>query len=144
MQLENTSDEDLYVALLDLTDRFGCATGLFPTERLAAKHTVSVWTGKPIPIQLPKAREVRSGASVRDWLKLIVSESDFDSSAFVLGALDDPTSRDAPTSRGVPTSTLARLAAVALTRDIGDDDGAPPPAAPEWCATTTPVVTTVP
>jgi hypothetical protein len=144
VQLENTSDEDLYVAVLDLTDRFGCATGLFPTERVAPKHTVSVWNGKPVPVELPKGREVRSGASVSDWLKVIVSESDFDSSAFVLGALDDPKSREAPTSRGAPTSTLARLAAVALTRTFGGDDGAPPPAAPEWCATTIPVVTKVP
>jgi hypothetical protein len=141
IQLTNTADRPLYVALIDLTDQFACRTGLFPTERLAAAHTVSVSTGAPVPVTLPANRTVEPEALARDWLKLVVSESDFDASAFQLNALDEPAVPRAAT-RAATTSTLERLARRALTRDIGASGAAVP--APQWAARTIPIVTRVP
>jgi hypothetical protein len=140
MDVRNSSDDDLYVAVLDLTDRFRCHAVL-PTVRLAAGHTLSLWDGAPIPLTLPAGRAVVPGAVARDWLKTVVSDVDFDATAFDLPALDDPAAaRDV--SRSGVWSTLSRVAARAVSRDIGDDG--PPPVAARWAAGTIAVETTVP
>ena len=133
LRLANTSDGDLFVAVLDLTDRFRCHASLFPTARITAGHTVAIWDGRPVQAGLPADRPVVSGAEARDWLKVIVSETDFDASAFEMTALDEPfhATRSAPGS----ASTLERLASRVLTRDIG---AGPDPGThdPDWCAET--------
>ncbi len=133
LRLVNTSDRDLFVAVLDLTDRFRCHASLFPTARISARHAVAIWDGRPVPAGLPADRPVVSGAEARDWLKVIVSETDFDASAFEMTALDEPfhSTRSAAGS----ASTLERLANRVLTRDIG---AGPDPAThdPDWCAET--------
>lgn len=140
VRVGNTADHPLYVALLDLTDRFACSTALFPTQRIAAGHRVLAWEGASIPVDLPAGRPVEPGDSARDWIKVVVSESDFDASAFELHALDEPPP-PRPAARGA-RSTLDRLARRALTRDIGAAGA--PSAAPEWATRTIPVVTCVP
>jgi hypothetical protein len=141
LRLANTSDQELFVAVLDLTDRFRCHAALFPTEKVGAGHTVKVWEGQPIEASLPEGREVVPGALVRDWLKVIVSETDFDASAFEMPPLDEPVV--AKRSVGDIGSTLERIAAKVLTRDL---TAPPSPGAdsPEWCATTFAVTTRVP
>ena len=133
LRLVNTSDRDLFVAVLDLTDRFRCHASLFPTARIAAGHTVAIWDGRPVPAGLPADRPVVSGAEARDWLKVIVSETDFDASAFEMTALDEPF--HATRSAAGSASTLERLANRVLTRDIG---AGPDPGThdPDWCAET--------
>ncbi len=140
MDVRNTSDDDLYVAVLDLTDRFRCHAVL-PTVRLAAGHTLSLWDGAPIPLTLPSGRPVAPGAVARDWLKIVVSDVDFDATAFDLPALDEPAATREVRRSGV-WSTLSRVAARAVSRDIGDDG--PPPVAARWAADTIAVETTVP
>ena len=140
VRVGNTADRPLYVALLDLTDRFACGTGLFPTQRIAAGHRVVAWDGAPIPVDLPSGRRVAPGAMARDWIKVVVSESDFDASAFELHALDDPPPPDSKVRGG--SSTLDRLARRALTRAGGVPD--PPSAASQWATRTIPVVISVP
>jgi hypothetical protein len=140
MDVRNTSDDDLYVAVLDLTDRFRCHAVL-PTVRLAAGHTLSLWDGAPIPLTLPSGRPVVPGAVARDWLKIVVSDVDFDATAFDLPALDEPAATRDVRRSGV-WSTLSRVAARAVSRDIGDD--VPPPVAARWAADTIAVETTVP
>ena len=140
MDVRNTSEDDLYVCVLDLTDRFRCHAVL-PTVRLTAGHTLALWDGAPIPLTLPDDRAVVPGAIARDWLKMVVSDVDFDAAAFDLPQLDEPVpARRA--ARGQTWSTLARVAARAVSRDIGDD--APPTVAARWAADTITFETTVP
>ncbi len=127
LELASGAGRDLYVAVLDLTDRFRCHPVL-PTERIAAGHRFALWSGAPIPVELPAGRPVVAGASAKDWLLVVVSDVDFDAAAFELGALDDPVTRSAAPRRA-PRNTIERLAAKALDRDIGvpvadgSDDG---------------------
>ncbi len=140
MELRNPTDEELFVCVLDLTDRFRCHAVL-PTVCLAAGHTVALWDGAPIPLTLPDDRPVAPGAVARDWLKVVVSDVDFDAAAFDLPPLDEP----APVSRAtraVTWSTLARVAGKAVSRDVGDSG--PPPVAARWAADTIPFEITVP
>jgi Caspase domain len=143
LRVGNTADRPLYVAVLDLTDRFACSTALFPTQRIAAGHRVLAWEGAPIPVDLPSGRQVEPGASARDWIKVVVSESDFEASAFELHALDEPR-RPRRTVRRA-SSPLDQLARRALTRELS---GAAAPsgrsAALGWATRTIPVVTRVP
>jgi hypothetical protein len=140
MDVRNTSDDDLFVAVLDLTDRFRCHAVL-PTVRLAAGHTLSLWDGAAIPLTLPAGRPVVPGAVARDWLKIVASDVDFDATAFDLPALDEPAATREVRRSGV-WSTLSRVAARAVSRDIGDDG--PPPVAARWAADTIAFETTVP
>jgi len=72
---------------------------------------------------------------------VIVSETDFDASAFEMSALDEPfvTRRSA----SIPESALERLAGRVLTRGAGSG---PPTGSPnpDWCAETYAITITVP
>jgi hypothetical protein len=139
IDLHNPSPDDLHVCVLDLTDRFRCNV-VFPTECLVAGHIVDLWRGAPIPLTLPEDRAVVPGAVARDWLKVVVSDVDFDAAAFDLPALDEPPPvRDV--TRAAPWSTLTRIAARAVSRDVG---AAPPTEAARWAADTIAFETTVP
>jgi hypothetical protein len=140
VRLTNTTDRPLHVALLDLTDRFACRTALFPTQRIAPGHQVLAWEGEPVAVELPAGRPIEPGALARDWIKIVVSESAFDSSAFELEGLDEPRRRAVPTRRA--SSTLDRVARRVLTRDVGTD--VVTPTTSEWGARTVPIVTLVP
>ena len=78
LRLVNTTKRDLFVGVLDLTDRYRCHASFFPTALIAAGRTVAIWDGRPIPTVLPSDRPVVSGAIARDWLKVVVSEADFE------------------------------------------------------------------
>jgi hypothetical protein len=132
LELANTADRDLFVGVLDLTDRFRCHASLFPTGRIAAGHTVVVWQGRAIPVSFPPGRSVTPGAVAHDWLKVIVSETDFDATAFELPAIDQPfeTRRSAPPAG----TTLERLAHRVLTRSARDVSATG--SNPDWCAET--------
>ena len=141
LRLVNTTKRDLFVGVLDLTDRFRCHASLFPTALIAAGRTVAIWDGRPIPAVLPTDRPIVSGAIARDWLKVVVSEADFDASAFEMSALDEPFV--VRRSASVAPSVLERLAGRVLTR------GAPSEPAsgssnPEWCADTYAITIAVP
>ena len=140
LDVTNRSDDDLYVAVLDLTDRFRCHAVL-PTTFLLAGRTLALWDRQPIPVELPEGRAVETGANVRDWLKVVVSDVDFDATSADLPALDEPIA--ASRSARPPRSSVERMFAKAVSRDIGTDD--PPPDAPaRWAATTIELETTVP
>ena len=141
IQLRNTTDRPLYVALLDLTDRYQCHAALFATERIDGGHSVTVLGGRAIQVTLPSGRAVVPGASARDLLKIVVSEANFDASALELPTLDEPPTRGGTVR--VATNTLERLAGIAITRDFGAGQQAALPA-PEWAARIVPAVTVVP
>ena len=89
--------------------------------------------GDPIPASLPADEPVVPGATVRDWLKVVVSDVDFDASSFTMQQLDQPPPA-ATRSAGQFRSTLDRLAARAVSRDIGGAPADAPPA--QWSAST--------
>ncbi len=140
VELRNESEDDLYVAVLDLTDRFRCHAVL-PTELVGHGRSYALWSGAPIPASLPAGRPVAPGAAARDWLKVVVSDVDFDATSFDLAALDEPSARG-PSTRGAPRNTLERIAARAHRRDFAAADPAPPVA--RWAATTITIDTRVP
>jgi hypothetical protein len=133
MQLQSHADQDLYVAVLDLTDRFRCHAAV-PTIKLGAGRPLALNEGDPLPATLPDGTPVEPGRSVRDWLKVIVSTVDFEATSFTMQQLDAP---PPAVNRGVPRSTLDRLAARAVRRDIGAgvDPASSTPVA-QWTAST--------
>jgi hypothetical protein len=133
MQVRSAADRDLFVAVLDLTDRFRCHP-VVPTVELAGGHALALNDGDPLPATLPDGVPLEPGASVRDWLKVIVSDVDFEATSFTMQQLDAPPL--APT-RGVARSTLDRLAAKAARRDVGGgvEAGGSTPVA-QWTAST--------
>jgi hypothetical protein len=130
-ELRSAADRDLFVSVLDLTDRFRCHP-VVPTTKLGAGRTFALADGAPIPASLPAGAAVVPGARVRDWLKLIVSDVDFDATTFTMQPLDEP--RPLTRGRRAPRSTLDRLAARAVSRDIGAAPAETPVA--EWTAST--------
>ena len=49
LRLVNTTKRDLFVGVLDLTDRYRCHASLFPTALIAAGRTVAIWDGRRSP-----------------------------------------------------------------------------------------------
>lgn len=130
LELLSHAERDLHVAVLDLTDRFRCHP-VVPTVQLGAGRPFALEDGKPIAASLPAGEEPSPGAFVRDWLKVIVSDVPFEATAFTMQPLGQP---PPPRTRSVPGSTLERLAARAITRDIGAAPGDEPAA--QWAAST--------
>ena len=134
----NRTDDELYVAVLDLTDRYRCAE-LLATEELAPRARRALLDGRALSVTLPAERPVVPGASARDWLLVLVSDTEFAASAFELPALNEPLARsaEAVTAR----NTLERLAARAVRRDIQAVEA---PAVARWAAFATTLEVTVP
>ena len=103
--LRNRSADDLWVAVLDLTDRFRCHAVL-ETTLVGAGVELSLEDRRPIPVALPAGRPIVPGASARDWLKVVVSDVAFQATSFDLDALDEPVTRSAGRGgrRGTPWS----------------------------------------
>lgn len=139
LALRNRSDDDLWVAVLDLTDRFRCHAVL-ETTLVGAGVELSLAERRPIPVALPTGRPIVPGASARDWLKVVVSDVPFQATSFDLDALDEPVSRSVGLRRA-PQNTLERIAGRAVTRDV--DAGGEPPAV-RWSATTVTLEVRVP
>jgi hypothetical protein len=133
LELQSHAVDDLYVAVLDLTDRFRCHAAV-PTVKLGSGRPLALNDGDPLPATLPDGVPVEPGRSVRDWLKVIVSTVDFEATSFTMQQLDAP---PPAVSRSMPRSTLDRLAARAVRRDLGPavDPGAATPVA-QWTAST--------
>ena len=60
IELHSHADRDLFVAVLDLTDRFRCHP-VVPTIKLGAGRPFAVADGDPIPASLPAGRARRAG-----------------------------------------------------------------------------------
>jgi hypothetical protein len=141
VRLHNTTDRKLYCVLLDLTDRYRMHAELFRGEYVAGHWTAEAGNRAPITLALPEGRPVEPGASVTDWLVLLVAEEPFSSEPFALPRLRElpaPAQRD---PRPGITGVLDRLGLLAVRRDL---DVAPPAAALDWAVTVTEVTTRVP
>jgi hypothetical protein len=130
LELQSQAERDLHVAVLDLTDRFRCHP-VVPTVKLGAGRPFALQDGKPLTASLPADEHPVPGAAVRDWLKVIVSDVPFEASSFTMQPLGQP---PRSRTRSVPSSTLERLAARAITRDVGAEPAGE--AAAQWSAST--------
>ena len=138
IDVRNDSDEQLYVAVLDLTDRYKCEV-LQQATVLSGGVTFALSEARPLPVRLPgRPVDPVPGSSARDWLQVLVSDVPFDASSFTLPALDKPDTRSA--TRGAPRGLLERLAAKAVARDVG----AAEPVAARWGASTVTLEVVVP
>jgi hypothetical protein len=146
MHLKNTSDRDLHVALLDLTDRLECDV-LYQTQLITAGTEVNANAmGGPMKLSLSSGVEPAAGARTQDWLKIVVSDKPFEASAFELAAVgEQPRS-----TRNAPTNMLELIAARTVSRAVTPVDPAQfdpatfKPAGADWCATTVALVVEVP
>jgi Caspase domain len=141
IRLRNHWPDRLWCVLLDLTDRFRVHPKLFPGAFIGPAEVGAASDGRPTPITLPPGREVRPGAQVRDWFKLLVAEQQFGSLAFELPRLDEPPTRSTDAIR--PRGIVDRLGLRATARDAGDDEG-PGADGGDWTTAILPLVTVVP
>ena len=94
------------------------------------------------PAVLPTDRPIVLGAIARDWLKVVVSEADFDASAFEMSALDEPfTVRRSARAGPVRARATGRSRAHPWR---AASESAPGSSNPEWCADTYPITIAVP
>jgi len=103
LRLRNTTDKRLFCVLLDLTDRHRMHAELFPGAYIAAHWAVPAGGAGPITLTLPPNEPVTPGASVTDWLVLLVAEEEFNSDPFSLPACAN-CPRPGPRRSGYPGS----------------------------------------
>ena len=141
MHLKNTSDRDLHVALLDLTDRLECDV-LYQTKTIAAgTETNANEMGGPMRLSLSQGVDPVPGARTQDWLKIVVSENPFEASAFELAAIGE----QSRSTGSQPSNMLELIAARTVSRAVTPVDPAKfEPAGADWCATTVALVVEVP
>jgi hypothetical protein len=141
IRLRNTTDRKLFCVLLDLTDRHRMHANLFPGEYIEQRWTAEAGNGGPITLTLPPGRPVEPGASVTDWLVLLVAEEPFSSAPFSLPRLREIPKEVSRNTRSGITGVLDRLGLLAVQRDL---DAAPPPVALDWAVKVVELVTVVP
>ncbi|MCT4355569.1 caspase family protein [Streptomyces sp. Je 1-79] len=92
IRLHNRSaDRTLWCVLIDLTDSYASHTALYPGHFIGPGRTGYALDGDPVQLSLPPTRPAVPGASARDWLKLIVTESELNTAPYRLDAWDpDP------------------------------------------------------
>lgn len=90
VRLHNRSPtRKLWCVLLDLTDdNYSADTLLFPGHFIGPGRTGYALDGDPVQLTLPAHRTTGPGAYARDWLKLIVAESELNTAPFRLPTWD--------------------------------------------------------
>ncbi|WKV75389.1 caspase family protein [Streptomyces sp. PCS3-D2] len=134
--IHNTADRRLWCTLLDLTDSHGISHGLYEGDFVAPGHTAYALRGAPVLLYLPEGRLVQPGAYVQDWLKVIVSENEFDLEPLLLPAWS--TENAGRSTRGA-SAPLLRVGGSAADRDLGGSS-----AAGRWGTSTLALRTEVP
>ncbi|WP_405977294.1 caspase family protein [Streptomyces sp. NBC_00158] len=109
VRLRNTGPRPLWCVLVNLDDRFGAGTSLFPGEFIGPGMTGHALDGDPVQMFLPASRPVRPGASVRDWLTLVVAEGELNTVPFHLSRWEPDAVRTRTPLRA-PADGLLRLA----------------------------------
>jgi pimeloyl-ACP methyl ester carboxylesterase len=118
IKLKNTSDETLYCALLDLTDRFAVNARLLEAGGIWLDPGEEVWAlgNQPIYPTVPEKLWKQGITETRDILKLIVATTEFDATLLEQPELDLPTLPSRSVSRG--RGTLNRLMNRVQHRDL--------------------------
>lgn len=109
IKLKNTSNEALYCALLNLTDRYAVTAGLFEAGGIWLNPGEEVWAlgNQPIYPTVPEKRWKQGITETRDILKLIVATTEFDATLLEQAEIDLPALPTRTVSRG--QGTLNRL-----------------------------------
>ncbi|NUO43327.1 MAG: caspase family protein, partial [Streptomyces sp.] len=118
---------------LDLTDSYASDPVLFPGHFIGPGRTGHALDGAPVRPALPGSRAVRSGAEVRDWLKLIVAEGELNTVPFRMRAWNQ--------WAGGTDEDVLRFGAPSGGRDLGP---AGQGAADRWATQTITLRTVVP
>lgn len=134
VRVRNASPDPLWCVLVDLTDRYGADPDMLPGVLVAGGGTGVALGGRPIRVSLPKARPVRPGAVVRDWLKLVVAPVPLSLLPFQMPPLDEPVTRSAAGRVGDERLRHGVLTAMGADREAGAD----------WATAVLPLVTRVP
>jgi hypothetical protein len=138
VRLRNTHSRRLFCVLLDLTDRFRIHADLFSGAFIGAGEMGAAAEGLPVTLTLPHGRPIRPGASVEDWLMLIVTEEEINSRLFTMPPLG--TAAATPRAPIGVTSLVERLGLAALDRDATPSTAT----TGDWWTTLIPIVTRVP
>ncbi|MFS0519398.1 caspase domain-containing protein [Nostoc sp. UIC 10607] len=118
VKLKNTSDQELFCALLDLTDSYAVSPALFPTGGVWLKPGEEAWAlggGNIYPTVREKLWKQGITQS-QDILKLIVSTAEFDANLLKQNELDLPFLPEREPGRG--RGTLNRLMKRVQERDL--------------------------
>ncbi|AOW99995.1 caspase [Moorena producens PAL-8-15-08-1] len=123
IKLKNTSNEPLYCAVLDLTDRYAVSAELLDGGGILLQPTGQegdeAWVnrGNPIYPEVPKQLWQKAGITeVKDILKLIICSTEFDATLLQQPELDLPPRLLPTPSRG--NGTLNRLMQRIPARDL--------------------------
>ncbi len=120
IRLRNRSDQRLYCALLDLSERYAIGSGLLPGGGVWLDPGAEAWAnaGNPIYPAVPDELWREGITEFADLIKLIASTDEFDATLLEQPRLDLPYESRA-TRSAAPRSTLERLMSRVGTRDLG-------------------------
>lgn len=118
VKLKNTSQEPLYCALLDLTERYAVSAGLFDGGGIWLQPKQEAWGlgGREIHATIPEKLWRQGMTQMKDVLKLIVSTAEFDATLLEQEELDLPSRLVKQATRG--KGTLNRLMNRVLSRNL--------------------------
>lgn len=121
VKLTNTSNELLYCALLDLTDRYAISAGFFAAGGVWLNPGAEAWVlgKKPVYASVPQQLWEQGITEFKDILKLIVSTAEFDATLLEQDELDLPRTRFVNRGTQGRKSTLNRLMNRVQTRNLG-------------------------
>ncbi|WP_406279692.1 caspase domain-containing protein [Embleya sp. NBC_00896] len=119
IRIVNRSQVRLWCVLIDLTDSYAAHTALYPGHFVGAGRTGFALDGEPIQLSLPASRPVVPGASVCDWLKLVVAEGELSTVPFHLDPWDPYAPVGARGADPVTATGVLRLTGPAGTKDLG-------------------------
>lgn len=133
IKLKNTSNETLYCALLNLTQKFAINAGFFEAGCVKLEPNQHAWAfgAKAIPAIVPDDLWQQGVTEYQDIVKLIVCTNEFDARLLEQDKLDLP--RKTYTQRSVRSSTLNRLMSHWQSRDLILDE--PADEYDDWVAT---------
>ncbi|WP_406287965.1 caspase domain-containing protein [Embleya sp. NBC_00896] len=146
VRLHNHSDRKLWFVLLDLTDSYASQPTLYPGDFVGPGRAGLAREGKPVWLYLPKGRAVRPGASVRDWLRLVVAENELNIEPFLVPAWDPHTAAARGAGGGVDPEGVAGVLRLTVPESVSGprDMGAAPRPVARWGTTMVEVRTVVP
>ena len=118
VKLKNTSNQELFCALLDLTDRYAVSPELLSTGGVWLKPGEEAWAlaGENIYPTVPEKLWKQGITQSQDILKLIVSTAEFDATLLRQNELDLPFFPEREAGRG--RGTLNRLLKRVQSRDL--------------------------
>jgi hypothetical protein len=140
LRLRNTGGRRLYCVLLDLTDRYEIATGLFDGDWIGPGRTAFVHDGTAIRMRLPGGLPVAPGARATDWFKVLISPEPVSAQPFRMRPAGEP---GAARTRGTP-GVRTVLEGFGFGVDARRAAPAESVEAADWAAVTIPVSTGIP